>query len=330
MSEQLINNIDSSSSPSGESSVSSDIEARIAKRREYVESLSPEKKAAYEAVMEKGYELHGIAFTDKMLGFEPAQPNVESPADGTETLADPVKIPSEVIDDAEDLVEAVMTPRSDEQLTRHTVESPQGLVEEVDADIGDGVHVTVFSNRNGVSAIDIGVEEGGEQHTIAVLEPSSQDPQMMIDGEPATKEEVPIAQAVIEHIKKEVNKKNSEKPNPEDDESKDTERTLDQSDKETEQKRAKFALDFVKAYASNPVTREYLTRAGINLSELGKRFQGGEVTIDESQIAQMRQLMKEAHFKGSAIWDTRPGGRSALQQAAEQKRLELSNILHQF
>lgn len=329
MSEQLTQNLDPILPPE-ESSASEEMNSRIEKHREFVASLSPEKKDAYDAVMKKGYELHGAAFTDMMLGTETPQHNAESTPEISETSVDHVEIPAEVVNDAEDLVEAVMSPQSEEQLTRQIVETESGLVERVDADLGEGVQMGVLSDREGVQAIDISVDEGGEQHTIAILKPESSDPQLMIDGESAKIEEMPIAQDVVEHIKDEVKKKNAEQPNSEDDESKDAERSPEQPDEELEKKRAKFALDFVKAYASNPVTREYLTRAGINLSELGKRFQSGEVTIDEGQIAQMRQLINEAHFKGSAIWDTQPGGRSALQQAAEQKRLELSNILRQF
>jgi hypothetical protein len=330
MSEQLTNRIDTSATPPDEIPTSSDVESSIAKHRDFVASLSSEKREAYEAVMKEGYRRHGAAFTDKVLGLEPAQPYKNTSVEPVGELAPSVKVPSEVVDDAESLVEAVMVPRPAEQLTRHTVETSLGLVERVDADLGEGVHMGVLSDTEGVRAIDVAIDEGNEHHTVAVLEPESQTPQVIIDGEPAKEEDVPVVQSVIAHIKEEVNNKNSEKPKPEDEESKDAGPRPEQPDKEIEQKRAKFALDFVKAYASNPVTREYLKRAGINLSELGERFQSGEVAVDEDQIAQMRQLMKEAHFKGSSIWDTQPGGRSALQQVADQKRLELTNILRQF
>jgi|GEM_PF-2069589 len=298
---------------------------RLAAYKDRIADMGDEERAKHDEFVRRGYEVHGADFTEILLGYD--SPRYEDDPEthlrtesGYEDAALPEQEAASIASKAEDLVERTL---SDEVIHRDVVETPAGLMEIEAADLGGGVEMQAMFDDNGIEALAIEIDDGDEHHTIGVVHPETH-PKIRLDGQPADVREVPIVKAVIEDIKV---RRAAEKQG-ETDESQQGKK-LEAADPAAKA-RARFAKDFIGAYLSNPLTRNFVAQRGVDLRSLHTRLSKGEVTISEAQIADMKRLSAEAHFRGSNIWNTQPGNQSMLQRAANEKRDQLLGIIKEL
>lgn len=303
-----------------------------------IDAMSPEQRQQHTAFVERGYELHGAAFTDILLGLEtPAryESDEKEASQATTEVAFAHEDVTEIASRAEDLIETATDTTVAE---RDVVDTPVGRKEIEHATLAPGVKMEVVLSDKGPEAIGIEISDGDESHSVGILHPEN-NPQVTVDGKPVKPEEVPMVVELIEHVR-EAAVETSEDDTSE--ETTDSEPEVEVTEEEAaavrrersehydgadKVKAARFAYEFVRSYASNPTTKAYLRQARIDLDGIAKRLKSGEAEIGPKQIAQMKKLTNEAHFRGSPVWNTEPGDRSQLQRAANEKRQQLVDIL---
>ncbi len=238
------------------------------------------------------------------------------------------------------------------------INTDNGLVYVEKGHLGDGLDMVIEIRPDGtLGDVDVVVTEeapngSSETHEVDVVTPESDNPDVLIDGEPATPKEAATVEAVIDHVGEVVHEQQSsgnisnpqevapeESPAVEQQIAPEEAAPVTNGDGEAvqpsrAQERAPFsfkaannnAVSFVSNYARNPKVRELLAASGVDLEDFLARGASGELRMTSDKLAHMKSFFAH-NGPQSQIWNERPGNASELQRAATRARQQLLSII---
>ncbi len=242
------------------------------------------------------------------------------------------------------------------------IDTENGLVHREVGRLDDSLGMVIETNQDGtldrveVIATDWNEDGTSEAHTVDVVEPNSEEPEILIDNQPATQDETPIIEAVIAEVYEAssaqevdtaeeaaevvaVEPELAAEPAPEPDTTPEASPAQPEAPatppRSTAERAAvtfdsklaaEAAFQVAERYAANPAVSRMLESASVDMKALKERADAGELTITPEAYNQMRQLAQEASPR-SMIWEQAPGNSSTLQRAAGEMQDRLANIL---
>jgi hypothetical protein len=241
--------------------------------------------------------------------------------------------PEDVKDSAGDVVDALDAAVDTSDKRFYVTEKLQdgSVVETGRLDDEHGVRVERDASGK-VVEIFVVAAGAGEAHDVTV-HPGVEPTQILIDGQPATREELPAVEAVLNHTAEQIAEKPQEDA-PETDEAKedaDAEEEQSSPEENEQEKRAmsEYTKQFAESYLRNPSIRKTMTQLGVDVDGLAGRLESGDITVDRQTITYMQNLKKQLD-QSSDVWNTPPSERSMLGRAANEARQHLARILKQL
>ncbi len=163
-----------------------------------------------------------------------------------------------------------------------------------------------------------------QSHVIEVVNPRSEQPEVLIDKIPVTTQEAGTVEAVIAEAKTVLDdRKNEQRARQE----RPAQRAAETAPKGFDAKgAAKAVFAHVEHYMANPAIDALLRQAGVDPLELRQRAERGELRITPQAYDTFRRLSQDASPR-SSIWNEKPGNGSTLQRAAaDTQRMLISTV----
>ena len=254
--------------------------------------------------------------------------------DSTERSAEREVYREDVTDSAEDVVYALDAAVDTSDKRFYVTEQSQdgSVVETGRLDDEHGVRVERDASGK-VVEIFVVAAGAGEAHDVTI-HPGVEPTEILIDGQQATKEELPAVEAVLHHTAEQIAEEPHEEKTPETDETQDDadaeqEQASPEINEQEQQAMSEYTKQFAEAYLRNPSIRKAMTQLGVDVDGLAGRLDSGDITIDRQTITYMKNLKKQLD-QSSDVWNTPPSERSKLGRAANEARQHLAQILKQL